>query len=105
MDGTGADAGMTVVTIEGPRLDVAATPGFRKRMADLVEEGERELLLDFSNVEFVDSSGLGAVVGLLKLVGRHGRVELTGLRPAVRKVFRLTRMDQVFPIHEIDGTG
>jgi anti-sigma B factor antagonist len=51
-------------------------------------------------VEFLDSSGLGAVVAARKLLGSTDhRLALAGLQPAVEKVLRLTHMDRVFPIY------
>jgi len=97
--------GMIAVEVEGPRLDVAAVPEFRRRLSELVEAGETQFLLDFSRVEFIDSSGVGAIVAIMKLAGRHARIELGGLQPPVRTVFRLTRMDQVFRIHETVRAG
>jgi anti-anti-sigma factor len=57
------------------------------------------VLLDLSEVEFLDSSGLGAVVAARKLLGKQYRLALAGLQPAVEKVLRLTHMDRVFPIY------
>jgi anti-sigma B factor antagonist len=58
------------------------------------------VVLDMSNVGFLDSSGLGAVVAVMKALGPIRRLELSGLSPTVEKVFRLTRMDSVFIIHK-----
>jgi hypothetical protein len=52
---------------------------------------------DMSEVEFLDSSGLGAVVAARKLLGMDQHLALAGLQPAVEKVLRLTHMDRVFP--------
>jgi len=57
------------------------------------------VLLDLSRVAFLDSSGLGAVVAVMKLIGPERKLELVGLTPTVAKVFRLTRMDTIFTIH------
>jgi anti-sigma B factor antagonist len=56
-------------------------------------------------VHFLDSSGLGAVVGVMKLLAPERRLELAGLTPTVAKVFRLTRMDSVFTIHPALAEG
>jgi anti-sigma B factor antagonist len=57
------------------------------------------VILDLSAVTFIDSSGLGALVGALKQMPTGKRLELAGLTRDVAKVFRLTRMDTVFIIH------
>ena len=54
-----------------------------------------------TQVAFLDSSGLGAVVAAMKALGPDRPLELAGLTPTVQKVFRLTRMDSVFKIHPV----
>jgi anti-sigma B factor antagonist len=65
-----------------------------------VAEPSERVVLDMSNVGFLDSSGLGAVVSVMKALGPVRRLELSGLTATVEKVFRLTRMDSVFIIHK-----
>lgn len=57
------------------------------------------VVLDLGRVEFVDSSGLGAIVAAMKQLEEGRRLELAGLAPLVDRVFRLTRLDTVFRIH------
>lgn len=89
---------LIVLTYTGRRLDAAAAPGFRELAREAVREDCRVYILDLSNLNFVDSTGIGAVVGFLKFLGRERRLELCGLSPTVQKVFRLTRLDKVFSI-------
>ncbi len=91
--------GLMVVTVGEARIDAAIAIAFKERMRDLVEDGPARVVLDLSRVGFLDSSGLGAVVAVKKLLGPGRDLELAGLTPAVDKVFRLTRMDRVFTIH------
>ena len=56
-------------------------------------------LLNFEQVEFIDSSGLGAVVSVMKHLGKGRKMDLCALTPIVEKVFRLTRMDSMFSIY------
>jgi anti-sigma B factor antagonist len=57
-------------------------------------------VLDLSGVEFVDSSGLGAIVSCLKRLGPRGSLAIAGAQGSVQRLFTLTRMDRVFPLHE-----
>ena len=66
----------------------------------IIDEAPDRVVLDLGRVEFIDSSGLGAVVAAMKQAGRNRRLELAALTSNVRKVFRLTRMDTVFTIHD-----
>ena len=69
-------------------------------MLELTENPKQRVVLDLSKVEFLDSSGLGAVVGSMKQLGRSRHLDLAGLTPTVDKVFRITRMNRVFRIYE-----
>jgi len=81
------------------RIDAASAIQFKERMRDLTQTGEPRVVLDLGNVRFLDSSGLGAIVAVKKLLGPDRLLELSSLTPAVEKVFRLTRMDSIFTIH------
>ncbi|HKU94996.1 MAG TPA: anti-sigma factor antagonist, partial [Vineibacter sp.] len=59
----------------------------------------RRVILDLGAVEFMDSSGLGAIVALLKRIGRDGDLVLAGTRPAVRKLLQITRIDRILTQH------
>ena len=91
---------MLVVRVEEPRIDAAGAIQFKERMREIVATPSKRVVLDMSNVGFLDSSGLGAVVSVMKALGPLRRLELSGLTPTVEKVFRLTRMDSVFIIHK-----
>lgn len=88
-----------VVHAMNDRIDAASAIQFKERMRGLVQGGEPRVLLDMSRVNFLDSSGLGAVVAVMKLMGADRKLELAGLTPTVQKVFRLTRMESIFTIH------
>ncbi|MEI6098740.1 MAG: STAS domain-containing protein [Alphaproteobacteria bacterium] len=82
------------------RIDAAGAIRFKERMREMVTEPSDRVVFDMSNVAFLDSSGLGAVVSVMKSLEPPRRLELSGLTATVEKVFRLTRMDSVFIIHK-----
>ena len=88
-----------LVTLNTERLDAASAIAFKDNMRAACPDHQGQVVLDLSNVSFMDSSGLGAVVAVKKLLGNDTRFVLVGLGSAVAKVFRLTRMDSVFEIH------
>ncbi|MGL4319991.1 MAG: STAS domain-containing protein [Paracoccaceae bacterium] len=90
---------MLIVRVEEPRIDAAGAIQFKERMREVTANSPPRVVLDLSNVGFLDSSGLGAVVAVMKLLMPARKLELAGLTPTVEKVFRLTRMDSVFAIH------
>ncbi|OYX44696.1 MAG: anti-anti-sigma factor [Rhodobacterales bacterium 32-67-9] len=88
-----------IVRVNEERIDAAVAIQFKDRMRELTGGGQGPVILDLSRVTFVDSSGLGAIVAVMKFLAPHMQLELAALTPNVGKVFRLTRMDSVFPIH------
>ena len=92
-------AGLLLVEVMEERIDAAGAIQFKDSMRELAARGNGRVMLDMSRVAFLDSSGLGAVVAVMKLLGPDRKLDLAGLTPTVEKVFRLTRMDSVFVIH------
>jgi len=74
--------------------DVAAR--FKADLIEYVTEDHRKLVLDLSEVTFIDSSGLGALIACLKAIGDDGEIALCGARETVASMFKLTRMNKVF---------
>ena len=91
---------LLIVQVRETRIDAAMAIHFKDRMRELTDNAMPRVLLDLSKVAFLDSSGLGAVVAVMKHLNPNRHLELSGLTPAVEKVFRLTRMDSVFTIHK-----
>lgn len=89
----------TVVTLKEDRLDAAMAVRFKDELKGVVEAGADKMVLDMSSVGFMDSSGLGAIVAHMKFMGTDRVFEISGLTPTVEKVFKLTRMDNVFRIY------
>lgn len=92
--------GLTLVEMEGPRLDAACADQFKEDLKKIIDGGTRRIVLDFDRVEFMDSSGLGSVVGCLKYMGAAGTVEIARPTPTIMKILKLTRMNKVFTIHD-----
>lgn len=93
------ETGVTVVRADEARLDAAGVLAFKDRFREAVQTAKGRVILDLGCVNFLDSSGLGAVVAARKFLGEGSALELAALTPAVERVFRLTRMDSVFTIH------
>lgn len=92
--------GRTVVAVGG-EIDVYTAPQLRERLNDLVADGQYHLVVDMQGVEFLDSTGLGVLVGGLKRVRAHdGSLRLVCVQEKILKVFRITGLTKVFPIHD-----
>ncbi len=96
---------MLVVTAHEDRIDAAGAIQFKDRMREVMQATAPRVVLDLGRVTFLDSSGLGAVVAVMKMLGPDRRLELAALTPGVEKVFRLTRMDSIFTIHPCVPAG
>ena len=89
----------TVITVNG-EIDVYTAPSLRERLNELVASGHYDLVVDMGGVEFLDSTGLGVLVGGLKRVRSHeGTLRLVCSQEKILKVFRITGLTKVFPIH------
>lgn len=93
-----------IARIGETRLDAAIAIRFKDRLREIVARHGPRILLDLSAVDFMDSSGLGAILAIRRTLTPPRRIELTGLTPNVDRVFRLTRMDTIFTIHA-EGPG
>jgi anti-sigma B factor antagonist len=88
-----------MVDVEG-QLVVTNRQDFKQAILDEVELGARTVVVDFTQSGYIDSSGLGALVSLSKRVrDAGGDVRLTGLNEDLRRLFELTRLDQLFPLY------
>jgi len=91
-----------IVDLSG-ELDAYTSARFREVMIELIEDGRAKLIVSLTNVEYIDSSGLGALVGGLKRASeRNGRIVIICHEPQVRKVFEITGLEKVFPLYEAE---
>lgn len=81
-------------------IDMHTAPALRQQIADLVAAGNDRILVDMSGVDFLDSTGLGALLGGLKEIrSGDGRLALVGVNERVMKVFTITALDTVFEMY------
>jgi anti-sigma B factor antagonist len=85
-----------VAKVLDSRIVADVAPRFKHQLIDYITEGNRSIVLDMRAVSFIDSSGLGALVSSLKVIGRDGDLVLCGTGGTVASMFKLTRMDKVF---------
>lgn len=78
------------------RLNMVGAPELREVVAKVVDEGANHVVVDLGGTEFMDSSGLGALIGCLKLARQAGGdLRIANVRPQVRMVLELTSMHRV----------
>jgi anti-sigma B factor antagonist len=91
--------GYTVLAVRG-EVDVYTAPRFCERLIELVSEGKHQIVIDLEGVDFLDSTGLGVLVGGLKKVRAHdGSMRLICNQERLLKIFRITGLAKVFAIH------
>jgi anti-sigma B factor antagonist len=94
------DEGDHKVVKVGGEIDVYTAPKLREQLIDLVSSGAYHLIVDMEGVDFLDSTGLGVLVGGLKRVRAHeGTLRLVCTQERILKIFRITGLTKVFPIH------
>ena len=91
-------ASVTLIAPNGATLTARNATRFRQSVLDLIEQGHSRIVIDLHEVSDVDSTGIGALVSLLKRIGLRGEMVLCGLCDKVARMFQLTRMDMIFPI-------
>jgi len=90
--------GATVVKLIGDSLEADNVASFRSAMAPVLDRSPN-LVLDLSNISFMDSTGLGAMLSCLRTVkAKGGNLKLTNLTAEVRQLFEMVLMDRVFEI-------
>lgn len=92
------DNDLSLIVLNESRLDASVAPEFRKQMEQLIDDGHTQVILDISQLKFMDSSSLGALVGVLKYLGNDGKMVLAGASGIVFDLFKLTRMDKIFTL-------
>jgi len=91
--------GHTIVAVGG-EIDVYTAPKLRDQITELVAAGKTSLIIDLENVDFLDSTGLGVLVGGLKKVrAEDGSMSLICNQDRLLKIFRITGLAKVFTIH------
>jgi anti-sigma B factor antagonist len=96
---TSAHGSTSVVTLRG-EIDVYTAPRLRQALIDLVGQGATDIVVDMDKVDFLDSTGLGVLVGGLKRVkSNDGDLKLVITQDRIMKIFDITGLSKVFPIH------
>lgn len=87
-----------IIELEG-EVDVYTAPQLKQQMISLLESGARELVVDLTKVDYLDSTALGVLIGGLKRMReRDGNMVLVCPSPRIRRVFEITGLDKIFDI-------
>ena len=98
-----AQDGIEVIDVQG-EIDLYTAPRLRELLIDLVSTGSYRLVVNLDKVGFLDSTGLGVLVGGLKRVRAHdGSLDLVCTQQPILKIFRVTGLTEVFGIYQTAG--
>jgi anti-sigma B factor antagonist len=89
-----------IITItETNKLDAFSAPELRSYIVNIINNGSENIIIDLDNISFIDSSALGAIVSIMKILRNNGKLMLTGVNGIVLDLFKLTRMDNVLNLY------
>ncbi len=84
----------------GGSLDIATSPTLRAALIDAADREQHEIIVDLSDLEFLDSTGLGALIGAHKRAGEHGgAVRLVAQEGQILRLLRITGLLDVFAVY------
>jgi len=91
-----------IIELSG-EVDAYTCSRFREAMIETIDDGNASIIVSMESVEYIDSSGLGTLVGGLKRASEQGgRIAIICTSPQIRKVFEITGLERVFPIYEAE---
>jgi anti-sigma B factor antagonist len=94
----GPEAGHHVIAVRG-EIDLFTAPDLKQVLTDAIEGGEHRVVIDLSEVSFLDSTALGVLIGAVKrLRSRGGALAIVNTDPSIAKTFEITGLDQIFTI-------
>jgi anti-sigma B factor antagonist len=100
IDDSDIDGETHVIELEG-EIDLYTAPEFKERMVQVIEQGKKRIVVDFSKATFIDSTTLGVLVGGVKrLRPMGGSLTLVCTDRNILKIFEITGLDRVFAIYE-----
>lgn len=88
-----------LINVRG-EIHVSTAPQFSERLNEAIAGGKTAVVLDLTEVEFIDSTGLSVLLnGLRRVIRRQGAMALVCANPTVLRLFQITRLDTTFDIH------
>jgi anti-anti-sigma factor len=94
-----------VVSVKG-RIDAVTAPEFEKNMSDLITKGEHNLIINFTDLEYISSAGLRSILATAKkLKAEGGKMLFTGLQGPVEEVFKISGFYSIFSIFDSEATA
>jgi anti-sigma B factor antagonist len=92
--------GYSVLAVQDERIDAHNSGELKEYLLQMIEAGEKQIIVQLGRVRFIDSSGLGALLsGNKHILAKSGKLALTNIQKQVLSMFELTRLNRVFDIY------
>lgn len=92
--------GAAVCFLEG-EIDITTSPELRKNFDELIKRNERRILVDFSSVTYIDSSGLATLIEMYQRLKKiQGKVRFCGMKDGIKNIFEITKLHKLFEIYD-----
>lgn len=99
------DSETNIVELAG-EIDVYTSPKVKDALGELIDRGVYNLVIDLEKVRYIDSTGLGVLIGGLKRVREHGgTVNLVCTNPQIKKIFDITGLVKIFGIYDSEDAA
>ena len=97
---------ITILDLEGNLVLGPPVSTFRDQLQDLLEAGQKKIVINLLHVPFVDSSGIGAMVGAhTSFESAGGQCKFSGPQPRVMQALKMTHMEEIFDLHEKESAA
>ncbi|RKD31363.1 STAS domain-containing protein [Thermohalobacter berrensis] len=82
-------------------VDIYTSPNFKKELTDIIKENETDVIIDCSQLEYIDSTGLGVLIsGLKKIKEKDKNIIIEHIKPNIKKLLDITGLNKVFIVKE-----
>lgn len=89
------------ITPQAKSIETFNSREFKIKVIDLINQNHNQIILNLSEVDFIDSNGLGSLIAILKLLtAQQGKIVICGAREPIKRIFNLTRLNQVLQLVE-----
>lgn len=88
---------LTIIPIG--EVDIYTSPDFKKKVNDLIEDRKLDIIIDGEKLEYIDSTGLGVLMGILKKTKENNlKIKIKNVKPNIYKLFDITGLNKIFDI-------
>jgi len=95
---------IVIIVLDGEMVGGPDATMLSEKLHGLIEEGRNRIIIDMAKVNYMNSSGLGILIGGLTTVRNNGgKLRLLNLAPKLQELLRITKLDQVFTLYDDEG--